>query len=79
MDQSEAAYLDVIALEQVQVRFVLTRFLIDQGQDGVERADVHHGLTVLDGSDWEVLQLALKGSMMGNSTQRVNGILQRTV
>lgn len=79
MNQSEAAYLDVIALEQVQVRFVLTRFLTDQGQDGVKGADVHHGLTVLDGSDWEVLQLALKGSMMGNTTQCFNGVLQRTV
>lgn len=79
MNQSEAAYLDVIALEQVQVRFVLTWFLTDQSQDGVEGADVHHSLAVLDGFDWEVLQLALKGSMMGNTTQHFSGVLQRTV
>lgn len=58
--QSEAAYLDVVTLEQVQVRFALTRLLTHQSQDGVVAAGVHDGLTVLDGGDGEVLQLVLK-------------------
>ena len=58
-DQSQAVYLDVVTLEQVQVRFALTRVFTDQSQDGVVAAGVHDGLDVLDRPHGEVLQLVL--------------------
>lgn len=52
-------YLDVVALEEVEVRFVLARLLADESEDGVEAAGTADGLAVLDGSHGEVFQLLL--------------------
>lgn len=52
--------LDVVALEQVQIRFALAGLLTHQRQDGVVAAGVHHGLTVLDRAQRKVLQFVLK-------------------
>ena len=57
---SAQPHLDVVALEEVQVRLALPRLLAHQGQDGVIAAGVHHRLAVLEGADGEVLQLILK-------------------
>lgn len=51
----------------MEVRFVLTRVLTHQSQDGVVAAGVHHGLAVLDRPDGEVLQLVLKVQMVSCS------------
>lgn len=53
-------YLDVVTLEEVEVRFVLTRLLADESEDGVEAAGTVDGLAVLDGSHREVFQLLLE-------------------
>ena len=73
-DQSGAGYLDVVALEQVQVCFGLTRLFTHQSQDGVEAAVVHHSLTVLDRPDGEVLQLVLKQKQQVRRRQASPGV-----
>lgn len=50
----------MVALEEVEVGFVLTRLLADQSQDRVKAAGAADGLAVLDGSYREVLQLLLE-------------------
>lgn len=48
MSSPVRVYLDVVTLEQVEVRFTLTRLFTHQSQDGVIAAGVHHRLGVLD-------------------------------
>lgn len=66
--QSEAAYLHLVTLEEVQVGFALTRVLADQSQEGGEDAGVHQGLDQLHAAHREPLQLLLRGA----STERVS-------
>lgn len=53
-------HLDVITLEEVQVRLALTGFFTHQRQDGVIVTRVHDGLTVLNCTERKVLQLVLR-------------------
>lgn len=65
-------HLDVVALEQVQVRFALAGLLTHQRQDGVVAAGAHHGLTVLDRAQRKVLQLVLKHTHTRDQATRVS-------
>lgn len=57
---SRLKHLDVITLEEVQVRFALTGFFTHQCQDGVIVTRVCDGLTVLNCTERKVLQLVLR-------------------
>lgn len=52
----------MVTLEEVEVRFVLTRLFADEGEDGVEAAGTADCLAVLDGSHREVFKLLLEES-----------------
>ena len=54
-----SAHLHLIAVEEVDVRFVLLRILAHQEEDGGIAHLVEHRLAVLDSRQWEVLQLLL--------------------